>query len=49
MPVVIKLAYFGAAILFITGLRRMSKPATARGGIVGAGVGMLLATVVTFL
>lgn len=49
LPVVIKLAYFVAAILFITGLRRMSKPATARGGIVWAGVGMLLATVVTFL
>ncbi len=49
LPVVIKLAYFVAAILFITGLRRMSKPGTARGGIVWAGIGMLLATVVTFL
>ncbi len=49
LPIVIKLAYFVAAILFITGLRRMSKPGTARGGIVWAGIGMLLATVVTFL
>ena len=49
LPVLIKSAYFVAAILFITGLRRMSKPGTARGGIVWAGIGMLLATVVTFL
>ena len=41
-------SYFVAAFLFIVGLKRMSSPVTARGGIVWAGVGMLIATVVTF-
>jgi NAD(P) transhydrogenase subunit beta len=45
----IQAAYFIAAILFIFGLKRMSSPVTARGGIVWAGAGMLLATLVTFL
>jgi len=49
LPFLIKSSYFLAAILFITGLRRMSAPGTARGGIVWAGVGMLVATVATFL
>ena len=44
----IELSYFAAAVLFILGLKRMSSPKTARGGIVWAGVGMLLATIVTF-
>ncbi len=48
LPVAVKLSYFLAAILFITGLRRMSAPGTARGGIVWAGVGMLVATLATF-
>lgn len=48
LPTVVKLSYFLAAILFITGLRRMSAPGTARGGIVWAGVGMLIATIATF-
>ena len=48
LPIAVKLSYFLAAILFITGLRRMSAPGTARGGIVWAGVGMLIATVATF-
>lgn len=45
----IQLSYFVAAILFIFGLKRMSSPVTARGGIVWAGAGMLVATLVTFL
>jgi NAD(P) transhydrogenase subunit beta len=49
LPTLIKSSYFLAAILFITGLRRMSAPGTARGGIVWAGIGMLIATVATFL
>ena len=40
--------YFVAAVLFILGLKRMSSPRTARGGIVWAGYGMALAVVVTF-
>ena len=42
-------SYFIAAFLFIIGLKRMSSPKTARGGIVWAGWGMVLATLVTFL
>ena len=41
--------YFIAALLFILGLKRMSSPRTARGGIVWAGFGMLLAVVATLL
>jgi H+-translocating NAD(P) transhydrogenase subunit beta len=41
--------YFLAAVLFILGLKKMSSPVTARGGIVWAGVGMVLATLVTFV
>jgi H+-translocating NAD(P) transhydrogenase subunit beta len=44
----IKVSYFVAAVLFIVGLKRMSSPRTARGGILWAGWGMVLATVVTF-
>jgi H+-translocating NAD(P) transhydrogenase subunit beta len=44
----IKASYFVAAFLFIVGLKRMSSPRTARGGILWAGWGMVLATVVTF-
>lgn len=44
----IKACYFIAALLFILGLKRMSSPRTARGGIVWAGYGMLLAVLVTF-
>ena len=46
---VIEASYFVAAILFIFGLKRMSSPVTARGGIVWAGAGMVVATLVTFL
>ncbi len=48
-PLLIKVSYFIAAVLFIVGLRRMSAPGTAKGGIVWAGFGMIIATVVTFL
>jgi NAD(P) transhydrogenase subunit beta len=41
--------YFLAAVLFILGLKRMSSPVTARDGIIWAGIGMVLATLVTFL
>jgi NAD(P) transhydrogenase subunit beta len=45
----IQASYFVAAALFILGLKRMSSPVTARSGIVWAGVGMVVATLVTFL
>ncbi len=48
MQLVIQLSYFAAAVLFIIGLKRMSSPKYARQGILWAGAGMLLATVVTF-
>lgn len=41
-------SYFIAAILFIVGLKQMASPVTARRGIIWAGVGMVLATVITF-
>jgi NAD(P) transhydrogenase subunit beta len=49
MDTVIEISYFLAAVLFILGLKRMSSPLTARGGIVWAGTGMLVATLITFL
>ena len=45
----IEASYFLAAILFIFGLKRMSSPVTARTGIVWAGAGMVVATLITFL
>src|SRR3984885_4916626 len=42
-----QLSYLIAAALFILGLKRMSSPVTAVSGVRWAGVGMLLATVVT--
>ena len=47
LPDVIKACYFLAALLFILGLKRMSSPRSARGGIVWAGVGMLVAVLAT--
>ena len=44
-----KASYFVAAVLFIVGLKRMSSPVSARRGIQWAGVGMVLATLVTFV
>jgi len=49
MDNIIEISYFIAAVLFILGLKRMSSPVTARGGIVWAGAGMLVATLITFL
>ncbi len=48
MDNLIEAIYFVAAFLFIFGLKRMSSPSTARGGILWAGVGMMAATLVTF-
>jgi len=48
MDAVIEISYFLAAMLFILGLKRMSSPVTARGGILWAGSGMLVATLITF-
>jgi len=45
----VELVYFITAFLFILGLKRMSSPATARSGVVWAGVAMVVATLVTFL
>jgi H+-translocating NAD(P) transhydrogenase subunit beta len=45
----IQASYLVTAFLFITGLKRMSSPVTARSGILWAGAGMLLATLATFL
>ena len=48
LPGAIKACYFLAALLFILGLKRMSSPRSARGGIVWAGVGMAVAVAATF-
>jgi NAD(P) transhydrogenase subunit beta len=45
----IDISYFLTACLFIFGLKRMSSPVTARSGIVWAGAGMVVATLVSFL
>jgi NAD(P) transhydrogenase subunit beta len=45
----VEIVYIVAIVLFILGLKKMSSPVTARGGIVWAGVGMLIATLVTFV
>src|SRR5262249_23968381 len=45
----IQATYLVTAALFILGLKRMSSPVTARSGILWAGAGMLVATLVTFL
>jgi NAD(P) transhydrogenase subunit beta len=47
MNLLIQASYFAAAFLFIFGLKRMSSPVTARGGIVWAGAGMVVAVVVS--
>ncbi len=44
----INASYFAVAVLFILGLKSMSSPVTARRGILWAGIGMVLATLVTF-
>ena len=45
----ISASYFVAAILFIYGLKQMSHPRTARGGVIWAGIGMVVATLITFI
>ena len=45
---IIQVSYFVTAVLFISGLKRMSSPVTARSGITWDGAGMLVATAVTF-
>src|SRR6185295_20218996 len=42
-------SYLLTAFLFIMGLKRMSSPRTAKSGVIWAGWGMLVATLVTFL
>ncbi|MEI2781462.1 MAG: NAD(P)(+) transhydrogenase (Re/Si-specific) subunit beta [Candidatus Competibacter sp.] len=49
MGYLIETVYFLTAALFILGLKRMSHPTTARSGIIWAGYGMVLATVVSFV
>jgi NAD(P) transhydrogenase subunit beta len=46
--ILINASYFVVALLFILGLKAMSSPVTARRGILWAGAGMVLATLVTF-
>ena len=45
----VDITYFVTAFVFIYGLKQMSSPVTARGGIVNAGIAMLAATLITFL
>jgi len=49
LPLYVQFPWFLGALLFILGLKGMSSPATARKGIVWAGVGMLIAIFATFL
>ena len=46
---IMQLAYLVSAVLFITGLKRLSHPDTARGGNQLAAIGMLLAIVATLV
>ena len=49
MSWLIQSGFYAAVLLFIFGLKRMGHPSTARTGIIWAGIGMVIATVVTFL
>jgi len=49
MDIIIQIAYLLAAVLFILGLKRLSSPATARGGNLLGASGMLLAIVATLI
>ncbi|HEX7119276.1 MAG TPA: NAD(P)(+) transhydrogenase (Re/Si-specific) subunit beta [Longimicrobiales bacterium] len=49
VPLLIDLSYLVASVLFILGLKRLSSPATARGGNALGAVGMLIAAVATLL
>ena len=44
----VDITYFVTAFIFIYGLKQMSSPVTARGGIVIAGIAMVAATLITF-
>ncbi len=48
LSLAIQASYYIAAFLFIMGLKRMSSPVTAASGIKWAGVGMVVATAITF-
>jgi NAD(P) transhydrogenase subunit beta len=48
MSLAVDITYFVTAFVFIYGLKQMSSPVTARGGIVIAGIAMLAATLITF-
>ncbi|UCB55270.1 MAG: NAD(P)(+) transhydrogenase (Re/Si-specific) subunit beta, partial [Thiotrichales bacterium] len=48
MSLAVDITYFVTAFIFIYGLKKMSSPVTARGGIVIAGIAMLAATLITF-
>ena len=48
MDLIIQIVYFLAALLFILGLKQMSSPITARRGIIWAGVGMVMAVLITY-
>ncbi len=48
MDLIIQIIYFISAFLFILGLKLMGSPITARKGIVWAGVGMVMATLITY-
>ena len=49
LPLYVQLPWFFGALLFIVGLKGMSSPASARQGILRAGVGMVVAVAATFL
>lgn len=49
MGLAVQSSYLVATFLLVIGLKRMSSPRSARNGMLWAGVGMLLATVVTFV
>jgi NAD(P) transhydrogenase subunit beta len=46
--ILISASYYIVSLLFILGLKGMSSPVTARRGIIWSGMGMVLATLVTF-
>ena len=48
MGLAIEVVYLLTAAIFIIGLKQMSSPVTAHKGIVWAGIGMLVASLITF-
>ena len=49
MDIIVKLAYLVASIMFIIGIKKMNKPATARNGNQISAFGMLIAIVATMV